>query len=209
MLNVVVEEVEHLKRVSANMLQLARLDSKAFSLRLEWETLEDLVGSVLHRFRSRYPSWLPTVDCDLALPMVRCDGVLLAQVIENLLDNAYRYAGPAPPSIKVWSDLERLSFAISDRGPGFDPQAQLRIFQMFERGRNSKLGSQGMGTESPERMGTGVGLALCRTILTAHGGNIIWKAREGGGSVFECWLPVSTNADIKSPDSITDQIDTP
>lgn len=208
MLDTILEEVEHLKRVTFNMLQLARLDAQAFSLQLEWESVEDLLGSVLHRFRSRYPAWRPITELARELPLIRCDAVLLAQVLDNLLDNARHYAGPTPPTITAWADDTTVHIAVKDRGPGIDPSLQSRLFQVFERGRALKTLTQEPVADQRQRMGTGVGLALCRAILEAHGGDIVWRAREGGGSVFECRLPlpIETATDLPPP-SIIEEVE--
>lgn len=193
MLDNIIEEVEHLRHVTSNMLQLARLDAQEFSLQWEWESIEDLIGSVLYRLRSRFPDWRPSTDLQPGLPLIRGDAVLLAQAFENLLDNARHYAGPTPPHVAAWSDRYTLFVAVMDRGPGIDPANQDRLFQMFERGRTLKVLAGQPDHERPQRMGTGVGLALCRAIMRAHGGSIAWKPREGGGSVFECQLPLPTS----------------
>lgn len=210
MLDTMIEEVEHLKRVTTNMLQLARLDAQAFSLQLEWESVEDLLGSVLHRFRSRYPNWRPVAELAPGLPLIRCDAVLLAQVFDNLLDNARHYAGPQAASITAWADATTVHIAVMDRGPGIDLSLQSRLFQVFERGRALKTLTQEPTDGQRQRMGTGVGLALCRAILEAHGGDIVWTAREGGGSVFECRLPLpmETAMDLPPP-SIIEEVESP
>lgn len=205
MLDTIIDEVKHLKRVTNNMLQLARLDAQAFSLQQEWESVEDLIGSVLHRLRARFPDWRPTTELKEDLPLIRCDAVLLAQVFENLLDNARYYAGPTPPHVSAWTAGPSLHVAVMDRGSGIDASLQERLFQVFERGRALKeIGSQ-HEQDGRQRMGTGVGLALCRAILKAHGGDIVWRPREGGGSVFECCLPLSSETAMALPSSIMEE----
>ncbi|MFP8778983.1 ATP-binding protein [Hydrogenophaga sp. RWCD_12] len=205
MLDNIIDEVEHLKRVTGNMLQLARLDAQAFSLQLEWESIEDLLGSVLHRFRTRDPDWRATADLAPGLPLIRCDAILLAQVLDNLLDNARSYAGGQAPHIAAWTEDNMLHIAVMDRGPGIDPALQLRLFQVFERGRALKHATGLPEESSRQRMGTGVGLALCRAILKAHGGEITWKPRDGGGSVFECVLPLSSETAMTIPTSLIEE----
>lgn len=205
MLDNIIDEVEHLKRVTGNMLQLARLDAQAFSLQLEWESIEDLLGSVLHRFRTRDRDWRATADLAPGLPLIRCDAILLAQVLDNLLDNARSYAGGEPPHIRAWTEDHMLHIAVMDRGPGIAPALQLRLFQVFERGRALKQVPSLPEDDNRQRMGTGVGLALCRAILKAHGGEITWKPRDGGGSVFECVLPLSSETAMSAPASIIEE----
>lgn len=205
MLDNIIDEVEHLKRVTGNMLQLARLDAQAFSLQLEWESIEDLLGSVMHRFRTRDPEWRATTALAPGLPLIRCDAILLAQVFDNLLDNARSYAGGQPPHIAAWKEEHTLHIAVMDRGPGIDPVLRQRLFQVFERGRGLKHIPGLQEGDHRQRMGTGVGLALCRAILKAHGGEIHWKPREGGGSVFECVLPMSSETAMSVPPTIIEE----
>ena len=164
-----------------------------------------LLGSVLHRFRTRDPEWRATADLSPGLPLIRCDAILLAQVFDNLLDNARSYAGGQPPHIQAWTEDHMLHIAVMDRGPGIDPALQLRLFQVFERGRALKHVPSLPEEDSRQRMGTGVGLALCRAILKAHGGEITWRPRDGGGSVFECVLPLSNETAMTFPTSIIEE----
>lgn len=205
MLDNIMEEVRHLQHVTGNMLQLARLDAQPHSLHLDWESIEDLIGSVLHRLRSRFPDWRPTVELAPRLPLMRCDAVLLAQAFENLLDNARTYAGPTPPHVVVTSDENRMLVSVMDRGPGIDESLSDRLFQLFERGRSFKKVKSRPDEDPSLRMGTGVGLALCRAILRAHGGEISWRPREGGGSVFECHLPLSRETAMDVPSNFMEE----
>ena len=114
------------------------------------------------------------------MPVVVADRVQLAQVFQNLLDNAVKFRGATPPKVSVTcrdagSEWE---FAIRDNGIGIDPKHGERIFGVFKR----------LHTEQ-EYPGTGIGLALCRKIVERHGGRIHVEPAEGGGSVFLFTLP--------------------
>ena len=115
------------------------------------------------------------------LPMVRYDGVHLAQVVQNLVGNAITYRDPARPlRIRIAAEGREQDahiIAIADNGPGIAPELRERIFGMFERGH-------GAGPA-----GAGIGLALCRKILAARGGRIWVDAAPGGGAVFRFTLP--------------------
>lgn len=179
-------EAEHLRRVTGNMLQLAQLDMADERLELEWETVEDVVGSVLHRFKLRYPEWQVRAELAPDLPLVRCDAILLAQVIDNLIDNARRYAGPQPPTVSAWADQQRVWIAVDDQGPGIDERFENRIFDAFDRAGRRRFKTE--HDASAERPGAGVGLALSRTIMRAHGGDLRYLRRSEGGSRFLGYL---------------------
>jgi signal transduction histidine kinase len=116
------------------------------------------------------------------LPVVRADGEQLALVFENLLTNAMRFRHDGEqPEISVTARRDAGSggwaFAVRDSGPGVAPEDATRIFDLFARGTGET------------RPGTGVGLAVCRTVVEAHGGRIWVDSRPGAGSTFHFILP--------------------
>ena len=185
----VVQEANHLARLTDSTLQLARLDAPGVVLRRDWESAEELVGAVLRRARQRAPDRPLRARLEPGLPLLHCDAMLLIQLLDNLVDNAIRHtppdgpiellvrrapgAGDAPPGVVL---------AVRDRGPGVPPAWRERIFEVFQRG-DTATGAP------PQRHGTGVGLAVCRAIARAHGGELRLRARGHGGSSFECHLP--------------------
>ncbi|MDM4767110.1 ATP-binding protein [Pelomonas sp. SE-A7] len=216
----VMDETRSLSRFTDNTLQLARLDAPGVQLKLDWESAEELVGAVLRRVRQRRaleaedgPKLRARLEPEL--PLLRCDALLLTQLLENLVDNALKYAGssgieilvrrervehpqgrpasgPPPEGAKeTWGGpafpCDQLVLAVRDRGPGVPPAWRQRIFEVFQRGQ--ELDRQ-RPDAAPAR-GAGVGLAACRAIARAHGGEMRYRARSHGGSSFECWLPVA------------------
>jgi two-component system sensor histidine kinase KdpD len=113
---------------------------------------------------------------------VSADAVLLEQVFVNLLENAAKYT-PAGSPIEIVARAAHGAIAveIADRGPGIAPGDESRLFEKFYRGRQS-----GSGATS-----AGLGLAISRGVLSAHGGTIIAANRPGGGAVFRMTLPIS------------------
>lgn len=203
----IVDEVSHLVRVTDNALQLARLDGPRPSahpprLHMDWQSPEELVGAVLHRLRQRQPKARLQADLPAALPLVRCDAVLIVQLLENLLDNALRHS-PAPSPVTVSARTEPAELAtaptwlllrVRDHGPGL-PAAEQARFQ-----------PDGMPSVPPEslaraaapsvlpsplarRRGSGLGLALCLAIAQEHGGQLRYAAPTDGGACFELRLP--------------------
>ena len=179
----IVGEAEQLARLTDNTLQLARLDAPGLALRLDWESAEEIVGAVLRRRREReaQPQLAARVRArvERGLPLLRCDAVLVVQLLDNLLDNALKHGGPdAPVEILVRRSQDDVLLAVRDRGPGVPPAWRGRIFEVFQRG------------EPHGARGVGVGLAVCQAIARVHGGELRYRPRAHGGASFECRLPV-------------------
>jgi PAS domain S-box-containing protein len=121
------------------------------------------------------------ISCDEAqLPMVRGNKVALAQLFQNLLDNAIKYRGPDSPVVEISAQRAdgNWLFRVRDNGIGIHPAYHKRIFTLFQRLHTSE-----------EVPGTGVGLALCQRIVQAHGGRIWVESEEGKGATFVFNLP--------------------
>ena len=185
----IVEEAQRLARMTDNTLQLARLDAPGVALRCDWESAEELVGAALARARRHDASRRVRARLEPDLPLLWCDALLLTQLLDNLVDNALKYSpDPAPVEILVRREGEQLVLAVRDRGPGVPPAWRERIFEVFQRG------------ESPaQRQGAGVGLAVCRAIARAHGGELRLRPRGRGGSSFECVLPLRAPPEVAEP----------
>jgi two-component system sensor histidine kinase KdpD len=110
------------------------------------------------------------------------DPVRIREVLTQLLDNAVKYSPPGTP-IVISSEVSGrfLVTSVADRGPGIDSFEQALIFDKFYRGRDQRYGVQG----------TGMGLAICKAIVDAHGGSIGVTSQVGSGSVFHFSLPLS------------------
>jgi two-component system sensor histidine kinase KdpD len=184
----IVEEAERLSRLTDNTLQLARLDAPGLTLDLDWESAEELAGSALARVRRHDPQRRVRSRVEPGLPLLRCDAVLVVQMLVNLLDNALQHGAPdAPVELLVRRIGDELMFAVRDRGPGVPPDQRERIFEVFQRG-----GSGGGGA--------GVGLALARAVARVHGGRLTLRARHHGGSAFECVLPLGCAPPVPGPE---------
>ncbi|MDP4301186.1 ATP-binding protein [Leptothrix discophora] len=181
----IVDEATQLDRLTANTLQLARLDAPGLTLRRDWESVEELVGTALRRVRQRRPGAALRWRRDGELPLLRVDAVLLVQLLDNLVDNALRHGGESGPvELLAWVAGERVVIAVRDRGPGVPPSQRACIFEVYVRGDAVSPGAD------PARPGAGVGLALCRAIARVHGGELGVRERHRGGASFELWLPI-------------------
>jgi two-component system, OmpR family, sensor histidine kinase KdpD len=186
----IVEEVTQLSRLTDNMLQLARLYAPGMRLLFDWESAEELVGEILRRVRRHDPHRRVRATLQAGLPLVRCDALLLSQMLDNLVDNALKYsASDAPVEIAVRREAGSFVFAVIDQGRGVHPDWRERIFEAFERGVAAEGSAVAPIDSSAARRGAGVGLTVCRAIARAHGGELTYRPREGGGSLFEFRLP--------------------
>jgi two-component system sensor histidine kinase KdpD len=178
----IVDEAGRLARLTDNTLQLARLDAPGVQLHCDWEAAEELVGAALQRVRRRDDGRRLKAWVEPALPLLWCDALLLSQLLDNLVDNAFKYSpADAPVEITARRQGEEIVLAVRDRGAGVPPAWRERIFEVFRRGEAQAVA---------DRPGAGVGLAVCRAIARAHGGTLRVRARSRGGSAFECVLPV-------------------
>jgi two-component system sensor histidine kinase KdpD len=160
---------------------------------MDWESAEEIVGTVLRRARQRDPSRRVSVRVEHRMPLLYCNAVLLAQLLDNLVDNAMKHCPPDTPiEIDAHCRADRMVIAVEDRGPGVPLPWRSRMFDTFQRIETDPAPG---AAETPGRRGAGVGLALCRAIARAHGGEIGYREREGGGSSFEVELPIR-----KAPD---------
>jgi two-component system sensor histidine kinase KdpD len=179
LLDTICEEADRLERLVRNLLDMTQLQSGALHVRREWMPLEEIVGSALMRLDPRLAGRAVATELPADLPLVSADPVLLEQVLVNLLENAAKYTPAGSPlEIRARDHGRALSIEVADRGPGLAPGSETRIFDKFFRGRH------------PGVPGAGLGLAICRGIVEAHGGTLVAANREGGGALFRIELPV-------------------
>ena len=196
----IVAETRQLSRLTDNTLQLVRLDAPGVKLHLDWESPDELAGAAIERARRHDPERRIKVWAEPGLPLVRCDAVLFSQMLENLIDNALKYSdSPAPVELSVRRNGEHVVFAVRDSGPGVEPAWREKIFDVFQRG-DWRSGS----SNSAAQRGAGVGLAVCRAIALAHGGELKLRQRSHGGSSFECWLREQEPPRVDERDPVAD-----
>jgi two-component system, OmpR family, sensor histidine kinase KdpD len=182
------QEAERLDRLVNNLLDMTRLESGGVSIRKEWQPLEGVVGAALKHLEARLRDRLVRLDLSVDLPLVPIDAMLIEQVLFNVLDNAVKYT-PAgiPIDVSAAATAGAVTVEIADRGPGFAPGNEERIFDKFYR--------EGTGGGP----GVGLGLAICRAIIHAHGGRIWAERRAGGGAVFRFTLPLGDSPPAAPP----------
>jgi two-component system sensor histidine kinase KdpD len=182
LLEEVVEESNRLARLVDNLLSMTRLDAGTIEVEKQWFPLEDVVGSALGRLRKDLAGRAVEKRLDGEVPLLPLDGVLIEQVLVNLLENALRYSPPGSPlEIGARMGDGEVVVSVSDRGLGLAPGEEQRVFEKLFRGSAS--------TVSGER-GAGLGLAIVNAIVTAHGGKVWAENRAGGGATFSFTLPL-------------------
>lgn len=162
-----------------NLLDMARLQAGRVHLNRQWQPLEEVVVSALKTLERAFAEHQIKVSLDENLPLVDIDSVLMERVIYNLLENSVKYT-PAGSSIEVGARVTATAIEVwvDDNGPGLPLGKEEVIFKKFERGQ----------VEGATR-GVGLGLAICRSIIEAHGGKIHAENRPQGGARFIFTLP--------------------
>ena len=174
----IVQEAERLNRLVRNLLDMTRVEAGALTVHKEWQPVEEVVGSALGSVEAILGARPVKTDLspDLVAPF---DAVLIQQVLVNLLENGVKYAGADTPlTISARGRKREVEIVVADRGPGLPAGDEARIFEKFYRAEKGKGG------------GVGLGLTICRGIVTAHGGRIWADNRDGGGAAFHFTLPI-------------------
>ena len=179
---VVGEQARRIAKLVNQLLEMARLEARRTELHKDWQSLEELIGSALKELEIPLAGRHVEVAIAPELPLVHCDGVLIMRVLVNLLENAAKYTPPGSP-LRVVAGVPRglVEIAVEDRGPGLPAGKEQAIFDKFTRGQSESA-----------IPGVGLGLAICRAIVMAHGGQIRGEGREGGGARFVFTLPADT-----------------
>jgi two-component system sensor histidine kinase KdpD len=180
----IVAQAHELHALVNNLLDMARLESGiaggAVNLRRDWQSVEEVVGSSIRAARTALGDAVVQTTLDADLPLVEFDAVLIERVLVNLLENATKYGAP-PIVVGARAQPGALVLTVRDHGPGL-PAALLgreqKLFDKFTRGEAESA--------TP---GVGLGLAICRAVVSAHGGEITAANARDGGAEFTVTLP--------------------
>ena len=173
------DEATRMTALVNNLLDMARLESGAVALARQWTPLEEIVGGVLARLKDALASHPVRVNLPPDLPLLNVDPVLIEQLFANLLENAAKYTPAGTPiEISARAATGRVAVEVADRGPGIPVGEEARLFDKFYRLQREAAQS-----------GVGLGLAICKAIVAAHGGTISAANRAGGGAVIRFELP--------------------
>lgn len=169
-----------------NILNLTKLQDGKLSLDKQPEAMEEVIAAALMVMEKRLPDRTVQVEMPDNVVIAPMDAKLISQVLINLLDNAAKHTPKnAEISISVSADEQNVYVTVADRGCGISERDLPYIFQMFYT----------TSAKSPDsKRGVGLGLAICESIVEAHGGSIYAENREGGGAAFIFKLPMEVNA---------------
>ncbi|MDG4555080.1 MAG: two-component system sensor histidine kinase KdpD [Candidatus Competibacter sp.] len=189
-LTAIREQAVRMALLADNLLDMAKLQTGGIRLRKDWQSLEELVGSAARMLEQPLREHRLRLTLDPELPLVHCDAVLIERVLVNLLENAAKYT-PTDTAIGVAANAEsdRLTVEVWDEGPGLPAGHEQDLFEKFTRGQAESA--------TP---GVGLGLALCRAIVEAHGGRIRAGNRAGGGARFTFTLPLEPPPPVEIDD---------
>ncbi|HWK96881.1 MAG TPA: sensor histidine kinase KdpD [Pseudolabrys sp.] len=178
------QEAEGLDEMVRNLLAITRIDAGALELRRDWIDLREIVERVVGAARRRGASQEIVVDLRADLPLVRADATLAEQAIGNVVANAIVHTpGGTRIAIDGVASSEAVILRVIDNGPGIAPAALAHIFDRFAVGANHGA-AHGDGRQS-----TGLGLAIAKGIMEAHGGAIAAENVPGGGARFILTFP--------------------
>jgi two-component system sensor histidine kinase KdpD len=176
---------------------MARIQSGGVKLNLQWQLVEETIGSALRACRWQLGTRTVETSIPRGLPLVRFDATLLERVLCNLLENAGKYTPPhARVTVAARAQDGQLFVAVCDDGPGLPAGRENDLFEKFVRGQQESSIS-----------GVGLGLAICRAIVEAHGGRMRAWNRDGAGACFEFSLPLGDPPPL--PDADPEHHDNP
>jgi two-component system sensor histidine kinase KdpD len=178
-LQAIEEEADRLSHVVSNLLDLSRIEGGALRPAKEWYDVAEVITDVAARLAKLAPDHDVTTDVEPDLPLIRFDYVEIAQVLMNLGENAIKYT-PAGTQVTLSasSRMDAIELAVSDNGPGIPPPFLPRLFDRFSR------------AEPASRIpGTGIGLAISKGLVDAHGGQMWAESIEGLGTRIAFTLP--------------------
>jgi two-component system sensor histidine kinase KdpD len=183
LLTIINEESDRLNRLIGEAAEMAQLDANKVEFRFESAPIGGPVEEALSEVKQLLVQHPVEVRIPAGLPNARMDSAHVKEVLVHLLENAAKYSPPGAP-IRITAEAkdnnQTLMVNIADRGPGIDDFEQSLVFEKFYRGRNQRV----------QVHGTGMGLAICKAIVEAHGGRLGLTSQLGHGSVFYFSLPV-------------------
>ena len=180
------DDAEWLTRIIENVLSITKISNPAAFFKKNPEIVEEFVGEAVQKFKKNYPNINVKVSVPKNVLFVSVDVTLIEQVIINILQNAVTHGRTTTViTVCVTEHAKRAHFSIADNGVGIDRDMLPKIFS---------------GTSAHIKHGTsditrdiGIGLSVCKSIITAHGGKMRARNRRNGGAVFEFTLPVEKN----------------
>jgi two-component system, OmpR family, sensor histidine kinase KdpD len=183
MIDIVDEESLRLDRLIGRVMEMAQLDSQGIKLSLLPQRLSEIIDQALEDSHAMLRDRMIVVDIPEDLPSLMLDRELIRRVLRHLLENAAKYSPEGSVvRLQVRITEDRLLVSVIDQGEGVEEADRPLIFDKFYRGRSQRKRVQG----------TGMGLAIARAIVVAHGGALELSSRPGTATTFTFWIPVET-----------------
>lgn len=186
MMEVIDQESDRLNRFIGDLIELARIEAGELQLRPRWAAVDEIISTTLTRAEPLTAQHKIEVELEKDLPLVRVDNRAVSEVVYSLIDNAAKYS-PAASTIRIIASRgdDMVHVAIEDMGQGIPANLRKRVFDKFFRA----MRDGDITTRQPA--GTGMGLAIAKGIVEAHGGRIwIEPGREGKGTRVCFTLPI-------------------
>lgn len=182
----IFDQAHQLHRMTSNTLQLARLDSQSVHAQRNWESAEEILGTVYLRAQRNHPQRKLETKISKNLPLLYCDAILINQLLDNLIENALEHSQSHTSLLIIarYADNELL-ISVQDHGCGIPDEWKHRVFDIFQR-----VESLSAPADGGARWGIGIGLAVCRAIAEVHKGSIDISDTPGGGATVTLRLPV-------------------
>jgi two-component system, OmpR family, sensor histidine kinase KdpD len=181
LLTIINEEADRLDRLVSEATEMAQLDAQQVELHLQLAPMRNAIQTAVEQSKLALAQHPTEIRVAPELPLVRMDVERIVEVLKHLLENAAKYS-PLEGPITIMAELinKRVTVSVADRGAGIDDFEQSLVFEKFYRGRDQRYSVQG----------TGMGLAIVKAIVEAHGGAVGVTSQVGHGSVFYFWLAV-------------------
>jgi two-component system sensor histidine kinase KdpD len=181
LITVIEEETDRLDSLVGETIRMARIEAGDFHLERRSQRVGDLISAASQKLRILLEDRQVQVETEENLPEIMADAELIGLTIRQLLTNALKYANPESPIIiRAHAAEGVVKISVKDFGPGISPKDQKRIFEKYYRVK-----------DNTDRIpGTGMGLAIARKIIEAHGGKIWVESVLGQGSEFHFTLPM-------------------
>ena len=189
MIGGIKEDSEWLIHMVENLLSITRIDSGRVKLIKTPTVLEELIDSVILKFKKSYPYQRVELDMPDDVVIIPMDAILIEQVIINILENAVQHAGDFTRlALKVFVIGNEAIFEISNNGNGIEKERLEHIFTGYYDKYEENADTQ--------KRNAGIGLSVCATIIKAHGGKITAENAKGGGAVFR--FALNTEEEVKN-----------
>jgi K+-sensing histidine kinase KdpD len=179
-LRIIDDESDRLRELIDNLLDSSRLESGSLSMTLEPARLGPILRGSVQRIQSAHPDMQVSLEIPDDLPIQRIDSTRIAQVLDNFLNNAQKYAPDAHVTVLATLTGEQVLVEVLDDGPGIDSEHSPHLFERFYR-----------VPQDTNKRGTGLGLYICRKIIEAHSGEIGVESALGDGTRFYFTLPLN------------------